>query len=331
GHIGLGGLIENVTVSGKISGVDSVGGVAGYLSNAKIKNSHADVTVTSTSRAGGLISSGGGEGAVIENSTSKGSVSTTGRGIGGLAGEATNIINSSSSAKVTSTHNDTSSDVGGLAGRVTPFKGEVTDSYATGDVHASNGERVGGLIGSLSSSTVAPVTNSYATGTVTGKKYVGGLVGRNNGIAISNSHSTGEVYGINSVGGLIGYHFHNDGIVQKSYSTSPVIATGDNVGGLIGETKDASKIIDTYARGNVSGEVNVGGLVGFNPASTIERSYASGKVTGSNELGGLVGNDVFGKFSTNAPNFYDKETTTMLDSDGATGEATINLQKRSTF
>src|SRR5699024_12081197 len=61
---------------------------------------------------------------------------------------------SSSSAKVTSTHNDTSSDVGGLAGRVTPFKGEVTDSYATGDVHASNGERVGGLIGSLSSSTV---------------------------------------------------------------------------------------------------------------------------------------------------------------------------------
>jgi len=71
GHLGGDGIIENVTVTGKVSGADVVGGIAGYLSNAKIKNSHAvNVNVFSKARAGGLISSGGGEGALIEGSTS---------------------------------------------------------------------------------------------------------------------------------------------------------------------------------------------------------------------------------------------------------------------
>lgn len=319
GHLGRGGLIENVTVTGKVSGPDVVGGVAGYLTNAKIKNSHANVTVTSTSRAGGLISSGGGDEATIENSTSKGTVSSTGRGVGGLAGEASIVINSSSSANVTSTHNGGTSDIGGLVGRVTPFRGEIKNSFATGNVHAQNGERVGGLVGVVSASTTAPITNSYATGTVTASKSVGGLVGTNNGVVITDSYATGEVYGVENVGGLIGYHLHDNAIVQKSYSTSAVIATGDNVGGLIGQTKDASKVIDTYARGSVAGNENVGGLIGFNPSSTVERSYATGEVTGVNQTGGLIGQNVHGKYSPNAPNYYDSQTTGQFDSTGGTG------------
>lgn len=106
---------------------------------------------------------------------------------------------------------------------------------------------------------------------------------------------------------------------KKSYSTSTVIATGDNAGGLIGETKDASKVIDTYARGNVAGNENVGGLIGFNPSSTVERSYATGEVTGVGQTGGLIGQNVHGKYSPNAPNYYDSQTTGQFDSTGGTG------------
>lgn len=335
GDIGSGGLIENVTVTGNISGADAVGGVVGFLSNAKIKNSHANVNVKSESRAGGLISTGGGDDAIIENSTSRGTVSSTGRGVGGLAGEASVVIKSSSSATVTSTHNGKATDIGGLVGRNTPFRGEITDSFATGDVHAINGDNVGGLIGGTGANTTSPTTNSYATGTVTGKTNVGGLIGVNNGMSITSSYATGEVYGVDSVGGLLGYHFHNNAIVQKSYATGKVIATGDNVGGLIGETKDASRVIDTYARGNVAGNENVGGLIGFNPNSTVERSYATGEVTGVGQVGGLIGQNIFGKYSPNAPNYYDSQTTGQSDSKGGTGLLTAVLtdvaNKESTY
>ena len=59
---------------------------------------------------------------------------------------------------------------------------------------------MGGLVGYNARS----ISNSYATGAVTGEYGVGGLVGSNNAGNISNSYSTGFVSGTGAIGGLVG-------------------------------------------------------------------------------------------------------------------------------
>ena len=159
--------------------------------------------------------------------------------------------------------------------------GTITDSYASGSV--SGGTYVGGLVGRNSSG--GTITASYASGSVSGDYHVGGLVGNNSGGAITASYATGSVSGGNSiVGGLVG---NNIGAITASYATGS--ASGiDDVGGLVGENSGA--ITASYASGSASGRDNyVGGLVGDN-IGAITASYATGSASGGNSsVGGLVG------------------------------------------
>ena len=174
-------------------------------------------------------------------------------------------------------------DVGGLVGI---NRGTITNSYATGSV--SGAGSIGGLVGLNNGGTI---TNSYATGDVAGSlKSVGGLVGLNDsGGTITNSYATGAVTGLSSssrLGGLVGW---NDGTITNSYATGTVSGASD-IGGLVGWT-DGGTITNSYATGDVTGKAaNVGGLVGFNSGGTITNSYATGDVTGeAANVGGLVG------------------------------------------
>ena len=67
--------------------------------------------------------------------------------------------------------------------------------------------------------------------------------------------------------------------------------TGNNdVGGLVGESGSGT-ITNSYVTGSVSGDGNnVGGLVGSN-GDTITNSYVAGSVSGDARVGGLVGNN----------------------------------------
>ncbi len=164
----------------------------------------------------------------------------------------------------------------------------VTDAYVVGK------DSVGGLIGSSTGS----VSNSYATGAVTGDDYVGGLVG--GGGTVSNSYATGAVMGTGSaIGGLVG----GGGRVRNSYATGNVTGSGTytilnntaGVGGLIGAATSGSSVMNSYATGDVMGMGNnVGGFIGWAAsASSVMNSYATGDVmrtTGtSNFIGGLIG------------------------------------------
>jgi filamentous hemagglutinin family protein len=116
---------------------------------------------------------------------------------------------------------------------------------------------VGGLAGTNDNSTI---TNSYNTGAVTGGSDVGGLVGDNSG-SITNSHATGAVTGTYDVGGLVGY---NDGTITSSYATGNADGSGadsDYVGGLVGQ--NYGTITSSYATGAVTGDYDIGGLVGY--------------------------------------------------------------------
>ena len=162
--------------------------------------------------------------------------------------------------------------------------GTITDSYATGSVSGDN--HVGGLVGDNSSG--GAISASYATGSASGDNHVGGLVGYNSGGAISASYATGSASGIDDVGGLVG---ENSGVITASYATGSVSGRDNYVGGLVGDNSGGAAITASYATGSVSGgNSSVGGLVGYNSGgAAITASYATGSVSGNSSVGGLVG------------------------------------------
>jgi hypothetical protein len=116
--------------------------------------------------------------------------------VAGLVGWSTGqIVNCSSSGSV---HGDT--NVGGLVGLVAD--GTVTASYSRAGV--SGNMNVGGLAGRTSDE-AAVISGCYASGSVMGGTYVGGLIGQIERGRAYKSYSTGSVSGAQYVGGFTGY------------------------------------------------------------------------------------------------------------------------------
>jgi filamentous hemagglutinin family protein len=302
GLVGLnkGGTVSNaystVTVTGG-NGYD-IGGLVGFNSGGLVTDSHAGGNVTGgpgSTRTGGLVGANFG---AITNSHATGTVSGW-REVGGLAGgHGGDISNSWATGPVSSTGND----VGGLVGHA--WYGNISDSYATGNVNGA-GMNSGGLIGGSGFESFNPtVIRSYATGSVTGvSPNTGGLIGYNVGGAVTDSHATGTVTGGYQVGGLVGTN--SGGAITDSYSTGSVIGEYD-VGGLAGVVNIGGSIIHSYSTGPVSGTIHaVGGLIGRNQG-TIGNSYSTGSVTGNiYGAGGLVGlnySDIDSSYSTGPVN-----------------------------
>ena len=172
------------------------------------------------------------------------------------------------------------------------------------DVEVTGDSTVGGLVGWNDDE--GTVSNSYATGSVTARITVGGLVGENEG-DISGSYATGAVTGNNGVGGLVGAT--RAGTVSNSYATGAVTGVDTNVGGLVG-FNFLGTVSNSYATGAVTGDSGIGGLVGFNDRGTVSNSYATGAVTSDSGIGGLVG---FNNRGTVTTSYYNAQTTGQSD------------------
>ena len=170
---------------------------------------------------------------------------------------------------------------------------------------------------------------------ITGNEAAGGLVGDNDG-AISNSYATGSVRGTKYVGGLVGINY--DGRISNSYATASASGSS-SVGGLVGDNR--SSITNSYATGSASGFQYVGGLVGDNSRDgtvigTISHSYATGSVFGfDTTVGGLVGAN--SNSSTISNSHWDAETTGQTvgiasgDQSGATALSTADALRQSNY
>jgi hypothetical protein len=205
--------------------------------------------------------------------------------------------------------------IGSLAGG---NLGIVSNSYSTGSM-TGKAYYIGGLVGFNAEGTVS---NSYSTGSVTGYSGVGGLVGGDDGGTVNNSYATGSVTGTFWVGGLMGVI---GGSLSNSYSTGSV--TGNvSVGGLVG-WNEAGTVSNSYSTGSVTGEKGVGGLVGVT-SGTVSNSYSTGSVTGEEGVGGLLG---LNEGSTVINSFWDIGTSGQTASVGGTGKITEEMQDRDTF
>lgn len=118
---------------------------------------------------------------------------------------------------------------------------------------------VGGLVGANHGGTVS---ESYATGSVTGRAwYVGGLVGDNRG-AVSNCYSGSSVSGEMWVGGLVGA---NGGFVSNSFWDIQSSGQATSAGG-IGRTASEMKSIATFREAGWN--ISAVALDAINPAYT---------------------------------------------------------------
>ena len=186
--------------------------------------------------------------------------------------------------------------VGGLVGTLDSNDGHIIRSFVSGSINGVS--VVGGLVGLMK--TAHTISESYATGTVTGQEdYVGGLVGWQVGGTLSRSYATTSVHGREAVGGLVG-NLRDSGIIIQSYATGDVSASAEystEAGGLVG-WQEGSDIVQSYATGNVTTSSlsyyssYAGGLVGLQTGGNIIQSYATGNVTANAPnayAGGLVG------------------------------------------
>ncbi len=197
---GGGTVIENVKVTGTITGDERVGGIIGYNIAGNITGSTSNVNVSGNGNVGGLVgvNSNGStvNKAIVKNSYSTGEVSG-GNSVGGLIG----------------------SNDGGV----------VTNVYSTSKV-TSTYEMAGGLIGySTYGETKAIVKNAYSTGEVIGERHVGGLIGYAVDTNITNTYSISKLTGKYYIGGLIGKLYR--GNIKTSYWTKEKSEVTTNTGG----------------------------------------------------------------------------------------------------
>jgi hypothetical protein len=209
----------------------------------------------------------------------------TGDGVGALVGELAN------------------GTISGLVGQARRPYGvkTLTNCYLKCTVSGDSG--VGGVVGVLwATKGEAIMSDCASAGSVSGNNYVGGLVGSLE-CYITGCHSSAIVSGEDGVGGLIGWAqgqpYYLTQIIDCS-ADGNVTATGDNIGGLVGQNGE-SYISDCCGTGDVEGSSVVGGLVGTNGNGTITFCYAAGNVTCTDWLaGGLLGEN----YSGNITNCY---------------------------
>jgi hypothetical protein len=291
GALGLGdtanAIIDNIQISGSVVGGSYVGGLIGYTYRVTdiVNNSSSSASITGGNEVGGLI---GDLQIPITNSYASGLVAGN-TYIGGFAG----LLNSSNILLdgVYATGNVTSTGdyAGGLIGKT---DSSISNAYATGIV-VGGGDYVGGLVGMSDYNT--HINQSYATGSVSGVGYVGGLSGAL--YYASNSHAEGVVVGTGDyVGGFSG-NAYND--IDNCYATGNVSTTGSRVGGFIGDTYNV--ITYSHSTGDVHGDGQyVGGFAGVTEGGTIQYSYSKGNVVSTySSNNGAVGGFIAATFTGN--------------------------------
>ena len=214
----------------------------GNVNNLKMTN----VSVKGGSQYVAAISADGGR---INNCSVWGSISSTGKYVGGIVGYS--------------------------------YGGGVSYCYVNANIKA-NGNLVGGIIGY---SNYSSVSNSITDGTIQGVNNVGGIQG--SGDNITNCKSSMKVVGVSSVGGITGganrdqakLYFEGSvvgetnvgglvGKINSSYSIKDAIMVGsvignDKVGALLGSASNTANKVNncTYYAKNAKTEALVGGDV----------------------------------------------------------------------
>lgn len=154
----------------------------------------------------------------------------------------------------------------------------------------TGGSRVGGICGNLS---YGNIENCMVTGDISGYQYVGGIVGRNND------------------------NYYNSSIISQCASSGNIIATDDEVGGILGFTYGSCSIENCYSIANVKAEGSYPDTYGIGEGA--EKCYFAGTIY-STDMDKV--NPIAYSYSNS---YYDSEKTKIS---GKTGALTTKQMKQ---
>ena len=149
----------------------------------------------------------------------------------------------------------------------------------------SGKEYVGAVVGY----NAGKIINCTNESEVNGEKYVGGVVGYNAGLidkTVHVGHVNIKAASSQYIGGLTGFN-NTKGVVRNSYSTGRVTAQQNSyVGGLVGQNE--GNILNSFNQGTTNAGSYIGGIAGYNNKGTIQNVYVTGAVVGTNNYAGAV-------------------------------------------
>jgi len=165
------------------------------------------------------------------------------------------------------------------------------------DVSVTGGWATSGLVKYATATTIDGVDVSGTVTIAANEGCHGGVAGETDGSSvIRNSSFVGDIIAGPSswVGGIVGCAYDNT-VVERSYFEGDITGN-DDVGGLVGFLEN-SDIADSYAIGSLTATIDgLGGLVGWQGGDSsdadtvaITNSYSSMSVTGVAHMGALLG------------------------------------------
>ncbi len=309
GSVGLFGYVEyariyNLAVADcTLTGIGSIGALAGYAEESAFLNCNATATVTVKGmNAGGLVGLAGSTS--VENCSAQVALRTFvgSERIGGLCGYSYNggtFISCRAAGEIQSADG---TDVGGFVGQVRDAK--ITGCSAGVFLRCANSGNVGGFVGALRGGTtegcLATGNIESTSGATTAR--LGGFAGYLNG-PLAYCVASGNVVnrGNNAAaGGCVGEAVRSR--IFACYSVGDV-DNGGGTGGFLGRASGGGmQILDCYATGSVvlQGKMKTGGgfvgiLGGEGGFVELSRCYAFGEV--SPNVSGFTARKVFGGIS----------------------------------
>lgn len=146
----------------------------------------------------------------------------------------------------------------------------------------TGGSSVGGICGSLS---YGNIENCMVTGDISGYQYVGGIVGRNND------------------------NYYSSSIISQCASSGNIIATDDEVGGILGLKYGSCSIENCYSIANVKAEGSYPDTYGIGKGA--EKCYFAGTIYSTNM------DKVYPIAYSYSNSYYDSEKTKISGKQGA--------------
>ena len=310
---------ESSATRSKQNNMDSVGLIAGQITNSIVENCYTNGKVGLGDRAGGLI--GNVISSTIRNCTNAGTIFAThtyGGGIAGYAENSSEIYDSINLGNLIEPRAQSAGIAGCLANDSKAWnvvnkgnvKGGGYNGGLVGHAHLSDVEGInhgdikgGNLVGGLVAWSGGSVSGTNY-GNIEGNNLVGGITGESTvyGV-ITDSVNYGNIKGNGNVGGITGKMYANYSILN-SVNYGDVTGSNSRVGGIAGES--AGEISNVVNYGNVDGGgVYVGGIVGEclrnnNPVSGVNYGDVRG---GGENVGGIIGWAAFSKMTVTAINY----------------------------
>lgn len=266
--------LKNLTFFGDMTGQENMGGIAGYLSSGSSSTftscfSKGKMMATSN-YVGGIVGvTQGGCIKSMESCSHFGDIeacSYVGGVIGGIIG--TDNPPSLSTYKVYNV-----SFLVKENGTYRPQYGDATSSVLTEKETILNG-----------SSLEISIKNCSVIGNITGWSNIGGLVGCD----LTSAGYTPYARSSSTTNNYANLYLFKDGVCTGNHSDWSINPTLSFKHSYTRNTISLG-ILNCYYSGDIKGDNNVGGLVGYKSGGSITKSYSYARITGNSMVGGLVG------------------------------------------